>query len=105
MIRFTDDIEGNEFTLWPRRRRRSPPDPGRFPKVPSIAGEELMASGNFGSNDVQNADNDNRIRRRKRLARRILDREIASGDFASQGVNRRMMAQVSNTRRFAGDKY
>lgn len=97
IIRFTTDLDEDELALWPRRRRRSTPDPNRFPKVPSVAGEELMASGDFGSNDAQSPGRDDHIRGRKRLARRILDREIASGNFAAQVINRKTMAQVSGT--------
>lgn len=101
MIRFTDDFDEDELSLWPRRRgRRSTPDPNRFPKVPSVAGAELMASGYFGSNDAQSRGSDPDIRKRKqrkRLARRILDREIASGNFVKQRINRKTMAQVRNT--------
>ncbi|KAM0151604.1 hypothetical protein ACHAQE_008430 [Botrytis cinerea] len=93
IIRFTTDLDEDELALWPRRRRRSTPDPNRFPKVPSVAGEELMASGDFGSNDAQSPGRDDHIRGRKRLARRILDREIASGNFAAQVINRKTMAQ------------
>lgn len=94
MIRFSADFDEDDFAFWSRARRRSPPDPNRFPKVPSVAGAELMASGHFGSNDAQNKGKGN-IGIQKRLSRRILDREIASGNFASQGVNRKIMAQVS----------
>ncbi|ESZ89583.1 WD domain-containing protein [Sclerotinia borealis F-4128] len=93
IIRFSADIDEDELIGWPRRRRRSPPDPNRFPKVPSIAGAELMASGDFGSNYAQSSGTDNQVKARKRLARRILDREIASGNFANQRINRRIIAQ------------
>lgn len=100
IIRFSADFDEDELALWPRRRRRSMLDPNRFPKVPSVVGKELMASGDFGSNDAQSpgkydqsVGTDNQVRRRKRLTRRILDREIASGNFVNQGINRRVMAQ------------
>ncbi|QSZ30820.1 hypothetical protein DSL72_000378 [Monilinia vaccinii-corymbosi] len=101
IIRFSADVHEDDLAFWPRRRR-SPPDPNRFPKVPSVVGAELMASGDFGSNDAQNPVKEN-VRRQKCLSRRILDREIASGDFASQRINRRMMIQVNNTDSFPGD--
>ncbi|PQE13461.1 WD repeat domain-containing protein [Rutstroemia sp. NJR-2017a WRK4] len=86
-----DDDDDELSAIWSRRQRRERPDPDRFPKVPSDVGEELMASGDFGSNDTSGTDG--QIKRRKRLARRILDRELASGNFASQKINQRMMAQ------------
>ncbi|KAI9645319.1 hypothetical protein NHQ30_006055 [Ciborinia camelliae] len=93
IFRYSAGMDEDDLVLWPRRMRTSTPDPERFPKVPSVAGEELMASGYFGSNDAQSPYKDDQVRRRKRLTRRILDREIASGNFASQGINRRIMAQ------------
>jgi WD repeat-containing protein 23 len=60
---------------WPLpRRRRPPPDPNRFPKVPSDKGTELMNSGEFGSTERT------AVRHRKKLARRILDRELGVGN-------------------------
>ncbi|KAM3068156.1 hypothetical protein ACMFMG_011206 [Clarireedia jacksonii] len=92
LFRLAADDEDDEISaIWSRRQRRERPDPNRFPKVPSDVGGELMASGDFGSNDT--AGPDGQITRRKRLARRILDRELASGNFASQKINQRMMAQ------------
>lgn len=67
-----------------RRRLRHPPDPDRFPKVPSDEGTELMNSGAFGSTDRT------ATRQQKKLARRILDRELGVGN---QRINRDAMAQ------------
>lgn len=92
LFRLAADDDDALSAIWSRRQRREPPDPNRFLKVPSDVGEELMASGDFGSNDTSGTDG--QITRRKRLARRILDRELASGNFASQKINQRMMAQV-----------
>lgn len=70
---------------WPGpRRRRQPPDPNRFPKVPSDKGTELMNSGAFGSTDRS------ATRHRKKLARRILDRELGVGN---PGINQAAMVQ------------
>ncbi|KUI73181.1 LEC14B protein [Cytospora mali] len=81
-----NDFEGpygsDEWSF--RRRRRNPPDPNRFPKVPSDKGTELMNSGAFGSTDRT------AIRQQKKLARRILDRELGVGN---QRVNQDAMAQ------------
>lgn len=92
-----DDDEDRLDRAWrPRRRRRTRPDPDRFPKVPSDVGIDLMNSGTFGVNDVlsNNASLDDGLRKRKRLARRILDRELAVDSEYGQKVNRKIMAQV-----------
>jgi WD repeat-containing protein 23 len=73
--------------------RRRPLDPDRFPKVPSEKGTELMNSGTFGLNEAHKVLSGN-IHKRKRLARRIMDRELASDDFVHQKLNNRLMAQV-----------
>ncbi|KAF3765258.1 putative Tup1, general repressor of transcription [Cryphonectria parasitica EP155] len=64
--------DDNEDHYWARRRRRNPPDPNRFPKVPSEEGRKLMDSGAFGSTDRLDPP-------KKRLARRVLDRELGIG--------------------------
>lgn len=91
-----DELDGDFNHLWRRRRRRTRPDPNRFPKVPSDKGTELMSSGTFGSNEVQTVKTDetNNISKKKKLARRILDRELATQSYAKQKVNQRLMAQV-----------
>ncbi|POS80152.1 LEC14B protein [Diaporthe helianthi] len=79
-VLFNDAVQG-----WPGpRRRRQPPDPNRFPKVPSDKGIELMNSGAFGSTDRS------AVRHRKKLVRRILDRELGVGD---PRINQAAMAQ------------
>lgn len=99
---FDDDDDDDDFNpMWRRRRRRPKPNPNRFPKVPSDEGAELMRSGTFGSNeaqDITSVDEDGRIiQKKKKLARRILDRELATGDYAGQKLNNRLMAQVGTT--------
>ncbi|KAI0162023.1 WD40-repeat-containing domain protein [Xylariaceae sp. FL1272] len=69
-----------------RMRQRRHQDP--FPKVPSEKGRELMNSGVFGANDVISP-----IRRRKELARRILDREMGIGNDSYRRMNQGVMAQ------------
>lgn len=86
-----DDDDSNTFGIR-RRRRRQRLDPDRFPKVPSDKGAELMDSGYFGFNEIQSTD---RITQRKRLARRILDRELGVDSHPRQKANRQLMAQVS----------
>ena len=91
-----EDMDGDFNHLWRRRRRRRRPDPNRFPKVPNDTGMELMNSGTFGSNEVQTVKtgDTNNISKKKKLARRILDRELATESYAKQKVNQRLMAQV-----------
>ncbi|KAL2758461.1 hypothetical protein ACRALDRAFT_2040638 [Sodiomyces alcalophilus JCM 7366] len=77
-----DDSRGGTWG----RRHRSPPDPNRFPKVPSEKGTELMHSGLFGANDF-------RLKKRKQLARRILDRELGVYSGIDRQRNQDLMAQ------------
>ena len=79
-------FDDDEFVGWSSRRRRHPADPNRFPKVPSDEGRKLMESGIFGAFDTREPD-------RKRLARRILDRELGLGDGARRKANKQLMAQ------------
>ena len=88
---FDDVDEDDEEFAWGMRHRRRHYDPNRFPKVPSEKGIELMNSGTFGASEIQST-----IRSKKRLARRILDRELGLGDRANRRVNQGMMAQVRN---------
>lgn len=83
-----DDGEG--FS-WNRPRRRSPPDPNRFPEVPSTKGAELMHSGSFGTTSSRL-----RLSSSKRLARLLLEREISLGDYSLRHANEGLMAQVCN---------
>ena len=87
-----DDEDFNSY-ISGRRRRAERPDPDRFPKVPSDEGIELMNSGVFGSNEVRAVNSINHSRKKK-LAVRILDRELATEGYAQQRVNQRLMAQV-----------
>ncbi|RYP66692.1 hypothetical protein DL769_005967 [Monosporascus sp. CRB-8-3] len=80
--------EDDEELAWGPRRRRPPVDPNRFPKVPSEKGIELMNSGIFGASEIRTT-----IRSKKRLARRILDRELGLGNITDHRVNQGMMAQ------------
>ncbi|KAJ1336049.1 DDB1- and CUL4-associated factor 11 [Microdochium nivale] len=67
--------------------RRRPRDPNRFPKVPCEKGRELMSSGVFGRSEVS------RLRTKKRLARRLLDRELGLGTRSARQVNQSAIAQ------------
>ncbi|TVY21619.1 LEC14B protein [Lachnellula arida] len=90
-----DDEDGEYGPMWRRRRRRPPADPTRFPKVPSDEGTELMNSGTFGSNEEESVNLSERgsMGKKKKLARRILDRELATDSHAKQRLNQRLMAQ------------
>lgn len=79
-------MSGGEFG----RRRRAPPDPNRFPKIPSSEGRVLMDSGEFGLNELQTTS---LMKQRKRLARRILDRELGIEEGARRKTNQQLMAQ------------
>ncbi|KAB5562914.1 WD40 repeat-like protein [Coniochaeta sp. 2T2.1] len=77
---------------WARRRRRTAPDPDRFPKVPSEKGRELMDSGVFG--EVEVVDPFTRsIKQKKAMARRVLERELGLGDEVARKVNQGLMKQ------------
>lgn len=66
--------------LWRSRRNRPPKDPNRFPKVPSDEGIELMRSGAFGANDYD-------MHAKKRISRRMLERELGLGDGGQRKRN------------------
>ena len=95
-----DEDDDADFNPRWRRRRRPKPDPNRFPKVPSDEGTELMNSGIFGSNEAQTVSSSDRsgIGKKKRLAMRVLDRELATESYAKRKVNQRLMAQVCGLR-------
>jgi WD repeat-containing protein 23 len=90
-----DDDDGDWNPRW-SRRQRTRPDPNRFPKVPSDKGIELMNSGLFGSNPAQAITSRDKISlgSKKKLALRIMERELAVGSFATEKLNNRLLAQV-----------
>ena len=73
-----------------RSRRIQNRDPDRFEKAPSKVGTELMNSGIFG--DPVYLDK----LMKKRLASRILDREIAGGTHYKRCFLNKNLAQVLN---------
>ncbi|KAI1748832.1 WD40-repeat-containing domain protein [Xylaria castorea] len=81
-----DDDDGNWGPT--RLRRRRTLDPNRFPKVPSEKGRELMNSGTFGANDISSP-----LRKKKQLARRLLERELGTGDRSYRRMNQGIIAQ------------
>ncbi|KAI2610465.1 WD40 repeat-like protein [Hypoxylon sp. NC1633] len=82
-----EDDDDDDMHFGSRRRPR-PSDPNRFPKVPSKEGRELMNSGTFGANEPISP-----ISTKKRLARRILDRELGIGSRTARLINQGMIAQ------------
>ena len=98
LFRFADEDEDDDGEWNPRwsRRTRTRPDPTRFPKVPSDQGTELMNSGLFGSNPAQATTSKDRasLDKKKKLALRILERELSTGTFATEKLNNRLLAQV-----------
>ena len=73
-----------------RRRRRTKGDPNRFPKVPSEEGKKLMESGTYGTSEPWQ---DVLKRRKGKLARQLMHRELGiSGDYASRA--NRVISQV-----------
>ncbi|KAL4942196.1 hypothetical protein BDV06DRAFT_192672 [Aspergillus oleicola] len=86
-----DDDEDDGYGIMlsgrrPPRRRRGPP---QYPKVPSDEGMKLMRSGKFGtdSNYV-----DDRMKRKKFLAEKIMWRELG---IEGQGLQRRKVASIA----------
>jgi WD repeat-containing protein 23 len=92
-----DDSEEDEaFGHDPRTRagtrssRRSRPQVD-FEKVPSDTGRELMLSGTFGSNERR----EDRFARKKKLASRLLRREMGLGSQGRQKARDGLLRQVS----------
>ncbi|KFY18355.1 hypothetical protein V493_08700 [Pseudogymnoascus sp. VKM F-4281 (FW-2241)] len=92
LLRSTHDVDDGQGATFPlrRRRRREKPDPNRFPKVPSERGTELMSSGDFGTNEIKTSKT---IGQRKKLASRILNRELGVCGGARHRANQNLMAQ------------
>lgn len=85
-VLFHEDADDSDDDGWNRRRRRANQDPPSFPNIPSEKGIELMTSGVFGATPTRLPD-------RKKLARRILDRELGIGDGSFRKANQDLMAQ------------
>ncbi|OAA60057.1 WD repeat protein [Cordyceps fumosorosea ARSEF 2679] len=83
-----NDDELQRIFGWGRSRRRATKDPNRFPKVPSVEGRKLMHSGAFGSSNEPI-----RHSARKRMARRMLERELGIGDRRQRNRNTDLIAQ------------
>lgn len=70
-------------------RKRRPRGRAAFDPVPSERGQDLMNSGNFGSNPRS----ENSIKRKKKLARDILRRELGLGSDGRQKNATRLLKQ------------
>ncbi|OAQ94277.1 WD repeat protein [Purpureocillium lilacinum] len=81
-----DDEEGF-MSMWGSRRRRQAKDPNRFPTVPSEEGIKLMRSGAFGANDYD-------LHAKKRISRRMLERELGLGDREQRKRNSDIVTQT-----------
>ena len=84
-----DDDDDFGFGGWappPRRRQRAKSE--EFPKIPNEKGAELMKSGRFGANE-----DSPRLKQRKHLARRMLDRELGIYTKSDRQRNQDLMAQ------------
>jgi WD repeat-containing protein 23 len=77
-----------------RRRRRNRPAGDVFPKVPSDNGTELMNSGLYGSNPYYV---DVLKQRKKRLATKLMWRELGIGAAGAQKCDVRSVFQVGMT--------
>ncbi|KAF1982864.1 WD40 repeat-like protein [Aulographum hederae CBS 113979] len=86
-----DEIEVYGASRRPNLRSRRSPPPGRsaFEKVPSEVGRQLMESGLFGSNERP----EDSIRRKKKIAYRLMRRELGQGDYGRQKAESRLLAQ------------
>jgi WD repeat-containing protein 23 len=86
-----DDLDSEPDTGYggvaPRRRRGR----GRkaFQKVPSDEGRELMGSGTFGTNDRP----EDTMKRKKKLAYRLMRRELGLGSLGRQKNSNRVISQ------------
>ena len=81
-----DSLDG----LLGRRRRRPRGTKAKHPPVPSEEGRKLMTSGTFGSNEYYK---DILYKRKPRLARRLMSRELGQDTVQSKNVNG-LIAQV-----------
>lgn len=84
--------EGEDDTREPQRtsrRLRRPRGRAAFEKVPSEQGTELMNAGTFGSNPRR----EDTIKRKKRLAYNVMQRELGLGSNGRQKNTERLMRQ------------
>lgn len=85
-----DQLENGHGGLGSRPRRRAKGLKNRFPPVPSEEGKKLMDTGIFGSSECYR---DNRIKRKTRLVRKLMSRELGTSRSDFTRANR-AIAQV-----------
>ncbi len=74
-----------------RRRRPKHGSVNNYPKVPSEAGQKLMGSGEFGDNDNYMR---NTPRKKTKLFRKLLNRELGVECGGRERIANRLLAQV-----------
>ncbi|TID17157.1 wd repeat protein [Venturia nashicola] len=88
-----DDEDDDDFDPRMSRRtrssRRPPRQPVEFEKVPSEAGRKLMLSGTFGWNER----GEDSFKRRKKLASRLVRREMGLGGYGRQKARDGLLRQ------------
>ena len=86
------DSDDGVYRSWSRRalRRGANRERAEFEKVPSDQGRGLMITGTFGSNERVG----DRISRKKKLAHRLLRRELGLGSWGQQRARNAVMKQV-----------
>lgn len=82
-----DEEEGNTYS---RRRRRTKGSSISVPAVPSECGQRLMATGTFGDNEYYE---DKLRKRKKRLVRRLMYRELGTQSTTPNRMNK-LISQV-----------
>ena len=88
--RFVEDYEEEDASMYYRnRRRRGKRGADPFPEIPSMIGRDLMESGNFGTNERM----ENSIESKKKLALRILRRELGVESPGKQRCANKIAAQ------------
>jgi WD repeat-containing protein 23 len=85
-----DDSDDEEAAshMWRRNPRRK--GAMEFEKVPSEEGQKLMASGTFGANE-RAVDS---IQKKKKIASRLLRREMGLGSYGRQRARSSLLRQV-----------
>ena len=86
-----DDDDGYGGLGSSRRRRPKHGSVNNSPKVPSEAGQKLMESGKFGDNDNYKR---NTLRKKTKLFRKLLNRELGVESGGRERTANRLLAQV-----------
>ena len=90
-----DDDESEDAYVGPgtRRRRKARDSKNSFPSVPSEEGRRLMDGGLFGSNEYYR---DRRMKRKTRLARKLMSRESGTDRNESTHMTSAMSQVLSD---------